>query len=323
MRPYAPLVESGHWLTILSNFWPRPLDTISFPAIDTVYRTEPDVRVLVREHHPAGQPKGEIILVHGLEGSSESGYMRSFAHYGALAGWRVHRTNIRTCGTTENWCKTLYHAGLTTDIKHIARTLAKQSKGPIFIIGYSLGGNQVLNSAAELSVESPGLLAGACVVSTPIQLDLCAKKIEEPANYVYMTRFLTSMKKRLRRRAAAMPGVFSLDGLDSARTIYEIDDKITAPNFGLGTADNYYATQSSAQYLDRVTAPVLMIAAEDDPIVPIACYDHPVWQSNRNVQLMKLRRGGHVSFLARNNPRFWLDHALLDWIESKTTSSNS
>ena len=86
-------MESGHWLTILSNFWPRPLDTTQFPLLETVYQTEPDVRVLVREHHPQGIPKGEIILVHGLEGSSESGYMRSFAHYACTAGWRVHRTN--------------------------------------------------------------------------------------------------------------------------------------------------------------------------------------------------------------------------------------
>ena len=280
--------------------------------MDTVYETEPDVRVLVREHHPVQKPKGEIILVHGLEGSCDSGYMRSFAHYGATAGWCVHRTNIRTCGPTENWCKTLYHAGLTTDIKFLVRSLAKQGRGPIFIIGYSLGGNQVLNAAAELSVESPGMLAGVCAVSTPIQLALCAKKIEEPANYVYMSRFLTSMKKRLRRRAAAMPGLFTLDGLDDVRTIYEIDDIVTAPNFGFGTADNYYRTQSSAQFLDRITVPVLLLAAEDDPIVPISCFHHAGVKS-ANIQFVQLPHGGHVSFLARGEQRFWLDHFLLDW----------
>ena len=311
-------MESGHGLTILTNFWPRPLDLSKLPAIDTVYETEPGVRVLVREHHPpSAEAKGEILLVHGLEGSADSGYMRSFAHYGAMAGWRVHRTNIRTCGPTENWCKTLYHAGLTTDIKFIARTLAAQARGPIFIVGYSLGGNQVLNAAAELCLESPGVIAGVCAVSTPIQLAACSRKIEEPANFIYMNRFLSSMKKRMRRRAAAMPGAFSLEGLDDVRTIYEIDDKITAPHFGFGTADNYYATQSAAVRLGQVDIPVLMVAAEDDPIVPISCYDHPVMKTNPNVRFERMRRGGHVSFLARGDSRFWLDHFLLDWLETK------
>ena len=285
--------------------------------VDTVYETEPGVRVLVREHHPpAGKkPIGEVVLVHGLEGSMDSGYMRSLAHYGADAGWCVHRTNIRTCGPTETWCKTLYHAGLSTDIKHIVRSLAAQGRGPIFIVGYSLGGNQVLNAAAELSVESPGMIAGACAVCTPIQLAPCSKKIEERANYVYMTRFLSSMKKRLKRRAAAMPGVFSLEGLDEVQTIYQIDDLVTAPHFGFGTADHYYATQSAAVRLGQVNMPVLLVAAEDDPIVPISCYDHPVMKGNANLQFERMRRGGHVSFLARGEKRFWLDHFLLDWMK--------
>ena len=145
--------------------------------MDAVYETEPGVRVLVREHHPAsGQVKGEILLVHGLEGSCDSGYMRSFAHYGAMAGWRVHRTNIRTCGPTETWCKTLYHAGLSTDIKFIARALAAQGRGPIFVVGYSLGGNQVLKLAAELGQDGRTELLGVCSVSAPLDLASCSRR---------------------------------------------------------------------------------------------------------------------------------------------------
>ncbi len=315
MQPYQPLVESGHWLTILSNFWPRPLDTTQFPLLETVYQTEPDVRVLVREHHPPGIPKGEIILVHGLEGSSESGYMRSFAHYACTAGWRVHRTNIRTCGPTEDWCNTLYHAGLTSDLKFIVRELARQGRGPLYIIGYSLGGNQVLKATAELSDESPGIIAGTCSVCTPIDLALCSRKIEHPSNFIYMNRFLRSMKARLRRRSAMFPGAFSLHDLDEVRTIWQIDNQVTARHFGFGTAENYYSTQSAGVHIDRVKTPTMMVAAEDDPIVPINCYDNPVVAANPNLKFVPVRRGGHVSFLSRTRPRFWLDHFLLEWLE--------
>ena len=41
-----------------------------------------------------------------------------------------------------------------------------------------------------------------------------------------------------------------LEQLDS---IYLIDDKITAPSFGFGTADNYYATQSAQNFLADIS----------------------------------------------------------------------
>ena len=273
------------------------------------------MRVLVREHHSKGTRKGEIVLVHGLEGSSESGYMRSFAHYACLAGWTVHRTNIRTCGPTEDWCKTLYHAGLTSDLKFIVRELARQGRGPIYIIGYSLGGNQVLKATAELCDESPGVIAGACSVSTPIDLALCSTRIEHPSNFIYMNRFLRSMKARLRRRSAMFPGAFMLHDLDKVRTIWQIDNQVTARHFGFETAENYYRTQSAGVHIDRIRVPVLMVAAADDPIVPIECYNNPVVKANPNLTFVPTRRGGHCSYLSRSRPRFWIDHFLLDWLE--------
>ncbi len=64
------------------------------------------------------------------------------------------------------------------------------------------------------------------------------------------------------------------------RNIYEFDDRFTARAFGFGTADNYYATQSSNQFLDRIRVPTLLVQAKDDPLIPFPVYDHPAFSAN-------------------------------------------
>jgi len=119
LPPYRPLVSNPHLLTILGNFWPRRLDMSRYPVESRLYRTEPDVQVLVETQRPSGAVRGEVMLVHGLEGSAEAGYMRTMAKAGLDAGFAVHRFNIRTCGGTAHLSKTLYHAGLTGDLRSV------------------------------------------------------------------------------------------------------------------------------------------------------------------------------------------------------------
>src|SRR5258708_2050263 len=88
-------------------------------------------------------------MVHGLEGSSAAGYARSLAQAALEAGYAVHRYNMRSCGGTEHFSgTTLYHSGQTSDLLAVIRQLHGQS--PIFLAGFSLGGNVVLKLAGEL-----------------------------------------------------------------------------------------------------------------------------------------------------------------------------
>ena len=102
----------------------------------------------------------------------------------------------------------------------------------------------------------------------------------------------------------------------NARTVYEFDDRITAPFFGFGTADNYYATQSSNQYLDRIRIPTLLIQAKDDPLIPFKIYDHPGIRSERDHSIGVPWSTADISgFLSNGAPRFWVDRAILRWLE--------
>jgi uncharacterized protein len=218
LRPYDPLFRNPHLITVASNFWTRPLDTVRYPVEAIRYRTDPQTQVLVHVQRPQGQPKASLILVHGLEGSSEGGYMRSMAHAALQAGYAVYRTNIRGCGGTVDWCRTLYHAGLTTDL----HSLLQQITGPKILIGYSLGGNQVLNLAAELGPGNDVELLAVCSVSAPLDLAACSKQLEAPSNFIYELRFVRSMKEKMRQRQRLMPEVFQFDGvLGGIRTVWD------------------------------------------------------------------------------------------------------
>ncbi len=313
LRPYHPLFRNPHLITIASNFWTRPLDVVRFPVESIRYRTDPQTEVLVHLQRPQGKPKASVILVHGLEGSSEGGYMRSMANAALHAGYAVYRTNVRGCGGTIDWCRTLYHAGLTSDL----HSLLGQIEGPKILVGYSLGGNQVLKLAAELGQGSNAGVIGVCSVSAPLDLAACSRKLEAPSNFLYERRFVSSMKEKMRERQRLMPDVFRFHGVvDQIRTVWELDDKITSQFFGFGSAENYYRTQSSIGWLDRIAVPTLLIAAKDDPLVPFEIYLDARVLANPQVRLIAPDHGGHVSFLASRRPRFWLDDTVVEWMDS-------
>lgn len=311
LREFRPLVSNPDVLTIAANYWPRRLDTAKYPVRSKLYRTEPDVQVRVEEQQPAGAPRGQFVLVHGLESSAEAGYMRSMAQAALEAGFGAHRVNLRSCGGTEHLCKTMYHAGLTGDLRFILGELA--ASGPVFVVGYSLGGNIALKLAGELGQQAASLMAAVCAVCVPIDLAACARRLGERRNRLYERRFLRRMRERIRRRSRLMPDVFRADGLERIGSLWEFDDRITAPAFGFRGAGHYYATQSAARFLDTIRVPALLIQAKDDPLVPFEVFRHPAFGSNPALRLEAVEHGGHLGFLARRRPRFWLDGEILHW----------
>lgn len=282
------------------------MDFSAWPEESRLYRTEPDVQVRVQTQR-ARNPVAELVLVHGLEGSAEAGYMRTLAHAALANGITTHRFNLRTCGGTAELCPTLYHAGLTTDLLFFLRQL--HSPVPVFLAGFSLGGNVCLKLAGELDSHEQ-LLSGVCGVSTPIDLAASVRRIGLLDNRVYERRFVRRMKERMIATRRYTP-----EQLREVNTIYDIDDKITAPSFGFGTADHYYATQSANRFLDRIRIPALFIQAKDDTFIPFESFSHPAFQTNRCLELLATAHGGHVGFLSKTPPRFWIDGTVVSWIK--------
>jgi predicted alpha/beta-fold hydrolase len=323
LRPFDPLFRNAHLATLAGNFWPRPKVDQRWPVESALYRTEPDVQVLVHAQRPDAEPKGEIILIHGLEGSSASGYMQSMAFAALERGYATHRFHMRGCGGSEHLAVTSYHAGQTSDLLAVLRERKRLSQLPLFLAGYSLGANVALKLAGELGAQARELLAGVIAVSAPIELAAGAEALELRQNRLYQNRFVDRLKARIRRKHLQAPDIYTLEHLPKIRTVIDFDNYYTAPLFGFGTAANYFRTQSSNQFLENIQITTLLIHAKDDPLVPFRIYNHPAFSQNPHLHLIAAEHGGHLGFLARNRPRFWLDEVAMDWVEEISNKSQA
>jgi len=314
MQPFDPLFRNPHLQTILGHYWKRPDWDARFPIEQHFYRTETDVQVLVESQRPSGCVAGEIVMVHGLEGTGRAVYIRSLSRAALDAGFAVHRFNMRTCGGTERFCPTLYHGGLTSDLYTVVRQLADEGRGPIFLVGFSLGGNVVVKLAGELGERGPELLAGVCAVSAPLDLAACSRRMAQRDNRMYERRFVRRMRQRL-----VATGRYRQRDFEGLKSVTAIDDHITAPSFGFGNAANYYLSQSAVRYLDGLRVPVLLIYSKDDTLVPSETFDTPAVRDNPWIECIPTEHGGHLGFLGRGPQRFWLDSTILEWVSARNT----
>lgn len=315
MRPFDPLFRNPHILTIVANFYPRRYEDTAFPKQRRLIQTDPDTKVLVESQRPIGQPRGHLVMVHGLEGSGQSGYIVSMAWTALNAGFITHRFHMRTCAGTEQHCKTLYHAGLTSDLRSFLTQLraepGEESRLPVFLAGYSLGGNVVLKLAGEIG--DTDLIQGVCGISVPIDLARCTRRMQDPDNLLYERRFVKRMKKRM-----TATGRYTKAELAPCKTIWDIDDRITAPSFGFQGAAHYYGTQSAINFLHQIRVPTLLIQSRDDTYIPFEMYSHPSITENPCIRLLTTEYGGHLGFLSRRGlPRFWLDGTILEFIQNE------
>jgi predicted alpha/beta-fold hydrolase len=225
---------------------------------------------------------------------------------------------MRTCGGTQRLCRTLYHAGLTGDLLAVLREFRSQGRAPAFLVGFSLGGNVVLKLAGEMGESAREYVRGICTVSAPLDLAACARRIGERDNRVYEARFVRAMRKRL-----CATGRYQMREFEGVRSVYELDDRFTAPSFGFGDAANYYRTQSAIGYLGGLRVPALLIQAKDDTFVPFAIYESAAVRSNPWIELMATECGGHLGFIGCGPNRLWSDEAIMEWIAGTIVKQSS
>jgi predicted alpha/beta-fold hydrolase len=133
--------------------------------------------------------------------------------------------------------------------------------------------------------------------------------VAEPDNRIYDRRFVRRMRQRL-----CATGRYREQDFAGLNSVMAIDDRITAPAFGFGSAENYYHTQSALRYLEGLRAPVLLIQSKDDTLVPFEILDSPAVRANPWIEVLATEHGGHLGFLGRRPHRFWLDEAIMEWV---------
>jgi len=314
MIPFDPLFRNPHLQTVAAHLWIRDGAESRYPLVPQLYQTEPEVSVLVQSQYPAGSRRGNVVMVHGLEGSGEAGYVRSLSSTVLRADLAAHRFHMRTCGGTERLSSTLYHAGLTSDLLYVLRDFARKGNAPVFLVGFSLGGNVVLKLAGELGEDAIPLICGVCAISAPLDLAHSARRVSHPENQLYERRFVRRMWARL-----AATGRYRTQDVSKLRSVMEIDDRITAPSFGFGDAANYYQTQSALRYMENIRVPTLLIHAKDDTLAPFESCESEAARMNPRITLLATEHGGHLGFIGRRPHRFWIDETIVGWITSQVS----
>jgi predicted alpha/beta-fold hydrolase len=318
MNKYSPhpWLKNGHAMTIAGSLWPRRTNRLP-AAQERLFEVASETKLLAQCHWQR-QPREfpTLVLVHGLEGSSQSGYMRGLAENAFLNGFNAIRVNQRTCGGSEKLTPTLYGSGLSDDYSAVLRHLIERDRlAAVFFAGYSMGGNLVLKMAGELGSHAPPELLGVCAVCPTMELAACVDAICRPANQLYHRHFVRALKARMHRKARLFPGKFPLDGLGRVRTLREFDDAITAPHFGYRDAADYYFRASACRVTAQIEVPTLVITAQDDPVVPFALFDDCGFRSNPKITLLAPEHGGHCAFISRwsGAERFWAEARVVEW----------
>jgi hypothetical protein len=322
-QPFVPhrIFKQGDAQTIGAHFWPgrwRVRDATGDE--ERMFQVEPDSKVLARIRWQANRAEHPTLVVwHGMEGSSASGYMLATADKAFRAGFNVIRVNFRNCGNTEHLSPKLYHGGLTSDLRAVVDELIEHDHlSRLFLAGFSLGGNMVLKLAGEYGENPPRELTAVCAISPSIDMRAGSCLLMKRRNWIYQQDFLRRLRQRIRIKKNLFPNLYDSNGLRRVRTIKQFDDRYVAPAFGFASADDYYAKASSFPYIGRIRVPTLIIHAEDDPFVPFAPLRDPSVASNPYVLLIATERGGHVAFLSNvlGDDRFWAESRLVDFCES-------
>jgi predicted alpha/beta-fold hydrolase len=308
-------------MTLASAFWPRKFPKLGASA-RREFEVEPGSRILAKCHWQV-EPKlrPTLVLLHGLEGSSESGYMLGAADKAFRSGFNVLRVNQRNCGGTANLTPTLYNSGLSGDMRAVTNELIDVDGLPeVFAAGSSMGGNIMLKMAGEFGDAAPQQLKGVIGICPAIDLAACADDLAEFRNIIYSRHFVNSLKRSMKLKAAMYPGTYSLEGLNRVRTVRQFDDVITARYCGFRDAEDYYDRASALRVIAAIRVPTLIMTAQDDPFVPFKTFGNGSFPPNPNVTVIAPKHGGHCAFISRESgeERFWAEARLVEFCKSKS-----
>jgi predicted alpha/beta-fold hydrolase len=320
-------LRNGHLQTIAGNYLPRAngLPPAEPQLVEVSPATTGQIasQVLCECHWQPIEVRSTrptAIIVHGLEGSSNSQYVIGNANKLWRAGCNIIRMNMRNCGGTEALSPTLYHSGLSNDVLVVMNFfVAQHSLRWMSLIGYSMGGNLVLKLAGELGTAAPLELRSVIGVSPAVDLGPSADALHLPQNRLYEAKFLHNLLRRFRRKAQLFPNAYDANRATGIRSLREFDDRITGLYSGFAGAEDYYYRAAAARVLDSIAVPTLVLHSMDDPFVRITDESNSKLHTNPHVTLIETAHGGHCAFLAQADvdsgyDGYWAEHTLVRFL---------
>ncbi len=257
------------------------------------------------------------LLVHGLSGCHQSAYMVRIARKLYGRGVRVFRMDQRGCGAGLALARRPYHAGRSQDLVAALEAIAVVCPGsPTTLVGFSLGGNVSLKLAGELGSNPCGGLDSVIAVCPPVDLEASSRRIEHPTNRFYHRHLLAALYRLYQQRQRRVAEAAVIPDHRRPRSLRELDDQYVAPTWGFSGVADYYQQSGALPYLAHTALPTRVLAARDDPLVPVAQYDQNGWSTQ--VQLHLTDHGGHLGFVGRRGhdpDRRWMDWRVVQWVQ--------
>lgn len=317
---YRPsfLFWNGHVQTVYPTLV-RPVPA-THPEPERIATPDGDVLDLDWHRAEGGRAPRLAVISHGLEGSARKKYVAGMARALTADGWDVLAWNFRGCGDGPNRLLRFYHSGDTDDLHTVlTHGLDRRAYATAALIGFSIGGNQVLKYLGENPGRVPAAVAGAVAFSVPCDLTGCARVLARRSNRLYMEYFLRSLRAKARQKNATFGNVLDLTGLDAMTTFDEFDERVTAPLHGFAGAADYYRRASCLPHLGAIRVPSLLVSAVDDPFLSPSCYPSKVAAASRRLFLEIPRSGGHVGFVERNREnRYWSEKRAAAFLREAT-----
>ena len=310
----------GHVQTIASFLLPRDIHLP--PAEERLVEVAPGIKVRCWCHWQGEDRKTPLtaIVVHGLEGSSDSQYMLGVARNGLTAGMNVVLMNQRNCGGMDHVAPTLYNSSLSGDVAAVVRNILENDEVSRFaLIGFSMGGNLVLKLAGEWGSEGPPQFRAVAAVCPAMDLAASADALHAPGNRIYEYYFLMQLFRRLRIKARMFPGKFDVARLRGISSLRMFDDRITAYYCGFAGADDYYTRAAASNVVDRIGVPALIIHAANDPFIRLRPETLRRMAANPNIVYVETEDGGHCAFLGErngdpSNDGRWAEHEVVEFV---------
>ena len=315
--------RAAWWLSSphLQTVWPslfRPRFEVSFER-ERLELEDGDFIDLDWTTRPGGP---RLLVLHGLEGCSQSHYVKGLSAAMHGMGWRVITMHYRGCSGEPNRLSRAYHSGETGDLWRVVRELRRrEAHTPLCVAGYSLGGNVVLKWLGERGAEAE--VDAAVAVSVPFLLDLAAARLTRGLSRLYQWYLLRLMRRKLleKFRRWERPPV-DISRHRSWRTMSAFDDAVTAPLHGFRGARDYYRCASARPYLGAIAVPTLILHARDDPLMSEAVIPDPE-ELSESTTLELSERGGHVGFIGGSSPakaEYWLERRIPEYLSGLQSS---
>ncbi len=260
-----------------------------------------------------------LLVLHGLEGSSGSHYVRGTAEKANVLGWRTAALNFRSCSGVENRKPRFYHCGETGDLDFVVNRILERFHGPLALVGFSLGGSVLLKWLGEHGETVSSRICGAVGISVSFAPAACARVLDSLRGYLFRWHLLTMAKRKAYRLYESYPRLFEIDKVRGARTFHEFDRLLIAPLYGFRDEIDYYEKADSSPYLPRVCVRTLILSSEDDPIVPSHVFPRKQIEESRWLKGILLKKGGHVGFVSGRDvrsPIYWGENRALEFLET-------